>query len=140
MLARLLAMNRQFSFARWAQFLLAFGGIAGVAPIITRRLTDVQACPSVGMVPACYVVGIGYVLVGISAFMFGRARPLLFGVGWAPLLALALAGTTLELLNEGTCPATSIGIPACFISLGIVGLLLVVYAVERRASPAESPP
>lgn len=118
-------------FTRAAIFMLAMVGVAGAAPIAYQQLVGVKSCPALGLLPACYVVLVGYGLIALSPALSERRRPWVFLCGWAPLFLLALMGSTLELLVQPTCPRSSVGVPACFLSMFLIGLIAVLYAVER---------
>ena len=126
-------LNRGFSkMARAAIVVLATIGLGGIAPIAYQQLSGERACPALGPVPACYVVLLGYGLIATSALLAWRFRPLVFLAGWGPLFLLALIGSSLELFGQQVCPRSSAGIPACFLSFLLLGLLAVIYLAERR--------
>ena len=118
--------------ARVGLFLLGMIGVIGVAPIAWQQFTGAMACPALGLVPACHIVLIGYLLVVISVFLASKIRTVVFLVGWVPLFVLALSGSGLELFVHDTCPRTSGGIPTCYLSLGLLVILGVISLTERR--------
>ncbi len=111
---------------------LALFGVIGVFPIVESQILGIAACPALGPVPACYLVLLGYALIAVSAIVGKRSRFWAFAAGWVPLFGLALIGTGLELLGQGACPRSSNGTPTCFLSLGLLGLIAIVYLAERR--------
>lgn len=118
--------------ARALLFGLALAGTIGVLPIVQKQVTGVAACPALGPIPACYLVLLGYVLIAVSALPGPRYRFRTFAVGWIPLFLLAISGSGLEFFIRDTCPRTSDGVPTCYLSLGLLCLLAVIYLVEMR--------
>lgn len=112
----------------------ALAGVFGVVPIVQRQITGAAACPTLGPVPACYLVLLGYGLIVISVFLAARYRLITFAAGWLPLFILASTGSGLELLGQVACPRSSTGVPTCFFSLGLLGLIVVLYVLEKRLS------
>ncbi len=100
--------------------LALFGAIAAFA-ISKAQWTGSAPCPSLGFVPACYVVLAGYLLMTLSAIF---ARGILCLLGWLPVFLLAAIGTFSEIFSaEPVCPQTGGGIPQCFLSIGLVSLI-----------------
>ncbi|MEE8625264.1 MAG: hypothetical protein V3T19_07980, partial [Acidiferrobacterales bacterium] len=91
-----------------------------------------DACPKLGTLPACYIAGLGYVAMAIAVLFAPRRLTALFLLGWAPVFALALTGSTMEILGHPTCPASPTGTPMCFYSLVVVSLLLPAFWIGRR--------
>jgi len=114
--------------------LLAFAlaGVIGVFPILQKQFLGTEICPALGPLPACYLVFSGYTLIVASAFVGTRYRFRTFTTGWVPLFVLAATGSGLELLGKDACPRTSSGVPTCFLSLGLLGVLAMIYMAERR--------
>ncbi len=104
----------------------------GVWPIVSAQYQGVQSCPTIGHVPMCYVVLAGYSLVVLSGVLGKRTRDLSFTLGIAPLLTLAVVGSSLEWLGRDTCPKTEQGIPTCVISLLVAAVLTSIFLLERR--------
>lgn len=111
---------------------LSLAGVAVVLPIVQKQITATAPCPTLGPVPACYLVLLGYILIVVSALLVPRYRFRTFAVGWVPLFVLALMASGVELFAEDTCPQTSGGVPTCFVSLGLLSLIAVMYGLERR--------
>ena len=110
-------------------------GLFGVAPIAFQQATCAAPCPALGPVPACYLVLLGYALIGASVFVGVRFRPSLFIVGWIPVFGLALTGSSLEILGSEACPRNADNIPTCFFSLALTIGLIVAFIVERFYGP-----
>ena len=104
----------------------------GLAPVILNEWRGLDACPKLGTLPACYIAGLGYVAMAIAVLFAPRRLTALFLLGWAPVFALALTGSTMEILGHPTCPASPTGTPMCFYSLAVVSLLLPAFWIGRR--------
>jgi hypothetical protein len=101
-----------------------------------------EACPILGVVPACYIAFAGY-LVMASALAVTIAKPEvnLSWMFWSGLLAaggLALLGSGLELAKGNICPKAFGWLPMCYVSLAYSVLIGILYAVMNRnvTSPA----
>ena len=110
-------------------------GLYGVAPIVFRHATGVETCPTLGPVPACYVVLLGYTLMGASVFAVTRFRTPLFAAGWIPVFGLAMTGSSMEILGYQACPRSADDIPTCYFSLAFATGLMVLFIVERIYRP-----
>jgi hypothetical protein len=111
---------------------LCTAGLFGVAAIAYRHATGTAPCPTLGLVPACYVVLLGYALAGASVFARVGIRTPLFATGWVPVFGLALMGSSMEVLGYGACPRSADDIPACFYSLALTTSLITAFFVERN--------
>ena len=118
---------------------IAMVGVVGVFPIVQKQFLGTAACPALGPVPACYLVFVGYALIVVSAFASKKYRFLTFAVGWVPLFVLALTGSGLELFGQAACPRSSGGTPTCYLSLGLLSLLIVIYMADRHYDSARPP-
>jgi hypothetical protein len=80
-----------------------------------------EACPILGVVPACYIAFAGYLMMTVSlAVTAVRPDLKLAWMFWLGLLAaggLALLGSGLELANGNICPKAFGWLPMCYISL-----------------------
>ena len=110
-------------------------GLVGVVPIAFRHATGAAPCPTLGIVPACYVVLLGYVLIGASVFVGVGLRTPLFAAGWMPVFSLALMGSSMEVLGYEACPRSVDNIPTCFFSLALATSVIAAYVVERISGP-----
>jgi hypothetical protein len=119
--------------ARWLFVALAILGVAGVAPIAFQQWTGDTACPSLGFVPACYIALLGYSLTAISAFLKDKIRLVVFLLGFVPIAALAVMGSSFELLGQMACPRSAGGTPMCFYSLALAFSLAVLYLIDQRS-------
>lgn len=110
-------------------------GLFGAAAITFEHATGIESCPTLGPVPACYVVLLGYGLTGASMFVVVRLRTALFVAGWLPVFGLALVGSSMQVLGLVQCPNSTSGTPGCFLSLMLAISLIVSFLVERYYRP-----
>jgi hypothetical protein len=120
---------------------LAFLGAFAAFDISYAQWTGTAACPSLGIVPACYVVLAGYGLILLSDILLSRV---IFLIGWIPVFLLAAGGSISELLfTTPVCPRTKSGIPQCYLSLalviiiGISGLYLFTILSRKNIAPRQ---
>jgi len=106
--------------------------LAGLTPLILDELNGIDACPMLGPIPACYLVGIGYFAMAVAVIFSPRKLTVLFLLGWTPVFLLALSGSTLEILGYNTCPTSPAGTPLCYFSLFVASLLLPVFLFSRN--------
>lgn len=106
-------------------------GLFGVVPISIQHVTGIELCPMLGFVPACYVVLLGYVLIGASTVAGVRFRTMLFVTGWLPVIGLALMGSSMEVLGYEACPRSADNVPTCFFSLAIAMTLVAAFLLQR---------
>jgi hypothetical protein len=105
--------------------------LAGLTPLILDELNGIDACPMLGPVPACYLVGLGYVAMAAAVIFSPRRLTVLFLFGWTSVFLLALSGSTMEILGHNTCPTSPAGTPLCYFSLTVATLLLPVFFLSR---------
>ena len=96
--------------------------------------------PTVGFVPACYIVFIGYLLMLIAAIaiLFHRQLLRVFFIGWTPVFLLAFFGSLFELSNGATCPKTSGGLALCYVSLSFAIMIVGLYAILIKMRSAKN--
>ena len=100
-----------------------------------------EACPILGVVPACYIAFAGYLMMA-SALAVTTAKPEvnLSWMFWSGLLAaggLALLGSGLELARGDVCPKAFGWLPMCYVSLAFSALIGILYAaIARSGTPA----
>ena len=94
------------------------------------------SCPSIGPVPACYLVLLGFAsaLVGHLAGKSAWGRKLFFaGLGFPTLLAIfASIG---ELAGFLECPRTEGGTPMCYLSLGLCLTGWILWFAGGKSRP-----
>ena len=121
-------------FFRTAIILLASIGVLGVGRISIIHWTGEASCPMIGSLPACYIILIGYSLIVLSMYPHVQKALVLFLIGWAPVMLLALTGVVGELIGVLQCPHLEIGIPQCYISAAlalIIGLIAwLLFKIE----------
>ena len=109
--------------------LIAIFVLINLSPVSLAEWSGEDACPNIGPLPACYLVMLCYAMIGLAAAFNPRRLVWMFIIGWLPVFALALTGTTLEVLGHGTCPVSESGIPMCYISLALAVALVPMYAL-----------
>jgi len=110
-------------------------GLFGAASITYEHAIGIESCPTLGPVPACYVVLLGYTLAGASMVIVAKYRTALFVAGWLPVFGLALVGSGMQVLGSVQCPKSAGGIPGCFLSLILATGLIIAFLVERFYRP-----
>jgi len=110
--------------------------LSGIVPISITHYQTGDACPTLGLIPACYVVSVAYAAMAVAALVWWRELKGLFFLGATPVILLAATGTTLEVLGRPTCPKSDNGWPLCYTSLilgvSLFATFLVVLFIERR--------
>ncbi len=120
--------------ARIGIFLVSAVVLYGLGPIVAKEWSGFDACPSLGPLPACYLVFAGYSAIAFSVLLEPLRSGWIFFAGWFPVFLLALVGTSLELMGRHTCPQTDAGIPLCFFSLAFAIVLAGAFLLARRLS------
>ena len=116
------------SFSRYAIIALSLFGLAGVGKISYAHIMGSVPCPMIGILPACYLVTLGYLL--LLAAPLRREGVILFAFGIAIVLGLALVGSIGEISGIMHCPHTQTGVPKCYLSALLslaIALLGFVY-------------
>lgn len=121
-----MSLSRQLVF-RILIVLVSLFVVIRFSPVVLAEWKGGDACPKLGPLPACYLVVLCYALMGLAAAINPRRLNWLFFIGWLPVFALALTGTTLEILGHGTCPVSDSGVPMCYYSLSLAAVLLPVF-------------
>lgn len=103
----------------------------GVAPVAFQQAVGTAPCPSLGPVPACYVVILCYALTAVSSLVAANFRVAVFSVGIIPLFGLALFGSGMEVFGHHVCPGAENGVPLCFYSLVIAVGLIAAFSIVR---------
>ena len=63
----------------------------------------------------------------------------LFYVAWGVSFLVAMPGSGLELSRGGICPATSFGLPLCYVSLAMCLAIMVIYLVAGHGKENKLP-
>jgi hypothetical protein len=114
--------------------------LSGIIPISITHWHAGDACPMIGPIPACYVVSVCYAAMGVASLLWTKSLQWLFYAGATPVILLALAGTTLELLGRPTCPVSDAGTPLCFYSLAVGLFMLFTFLLALKLERAQCPP
>jgi hypothetical protein len=114
-----------FSFIyRSAIILLSVYAIMSVFPIVQLHWSKQVSCPTIGVIPACYLVFLGYVgiLLSVLLTLFFKTfskNNVLFLISWLIVSLFAVMGVFGEFTNLWHCPKTTTGIPKCFLSASV---------------------
>ena len=114
--------------------ILGLIGFVGVSKISYEHFHG-NSCPMLGMIPACYVIFVGYAMIIISMIPKINRAGLIFIIGWTPVIVLALMGTVGEWTHTVQCPRTASGNPACYFSAGystLIGVLAYWFFKKAR--------
>lgn len=114
-------------------------GFLGAVKVSYANFTG-KVCPSIGVVPICYVVLIAYALMIASLLVRHHGyKHYFFCAGWSTAFVIALVGSAAEVFaGGGVCPTTSGGslrgasngsIPMCFVSLALTVAILVLFLI-----------
>jgi len=98
-----------------------------IFPILFAHWHAGNACPHLGLVPACYLVMVCYAAMGITALFWNKQLSWLFFSGAVPVIFMAMIGTVLEITGLPTCPRSDTGLPLCYMSLLVGVMMLVVF-------------
>lgn len=118
----------------WA---LVIFGFVGALLVSIENITG-AACPNIFSVPICYVVAAAYgLMLGSLTINHNGCKHHFFCTGWGTAFVIALFASIAEIVGSGgICPSTSsgglrggasVGIPMCYISLGVLALILVLF-------------
>ena len=95
-----------------------------------------EACPILGVVPACYLAFGGYLLMAISvAALVVKPELNISWMFWIGLLAagcLAMLGSGMELAKGDVCPKAFGWLPMCYVSLAFSVLIGILFALTTR--------
>ncbi|MFT5396796.1 MAG: hypothetical protein ACI85N_002002 [Gammaproteobacteria bacterium] len=101
-------------------------GLWGVGGISFTHWAGERPCPTIGLIPACYIIFVGYGLVLLSMYPNLKKSLEVFLIGWIPVITLALVGVIGEITSTLHCPLSEVGIPKCYFSAALslfIGLL-----------------
>lgn len=123
--------------------LLSIFGVVEAFNISHLHFSTEESCPTVAVLPACYVVLICYSAMSLA--WLGKLTPKisllrrygnhLFWIGFSPAFLLALIGSTGEIFGFVDCPETPGGLPKCFVSLGFVLVLAALWVLPKLRKP-----
>jgi len=115
--------------------LVALGLLSG-GRLAYSHLRYGEACPILGVVPACYIAFAGYLIMAL-ALAVTAARPtanfsLMFWLGLLLAGGLALFGSGLEVINGDVCPKAFGWLPMCYVSLAFSLSIGILFALTAR--------
>jgi hypothetical protein len=82
---------------------LGFWGVGGIS---FTHWAGETPCPTIGLIPACYIIFVGYGLVLLSMYPNLKKSLGVFLIGWVPVITLALVGVIGEITSTLHCPLT----------------------------------
>jgi hypothetical protein len=95
-----------------------------------------EACPILGVVPACYIALGGYLLMATSVTaVIAKPDLRLSWMFWLGLVAaggLALVGSGMELAKGDVCPKAFGWLPMCYVSLAFSVVIGILFAITTR--------
>ena len=115
--------------------ILGLIGFWGVSKISYLHFSGHESCPMLGMLPACYIVFLGYFMIVLSMLPRIPRSKMIFIIGWLPVIILALVGTAGEVTQTMSCPHTNTGIPKCYFSAvfsAAIGILAFFHFKTRK--------
>ena len=115
------------SMIRIAIITLVALGLWGVGGISFTHWAGQTPCPTIGLIPACYIIFVGYGLVLVSMYPNLKTSLGVFLIGWVPVISLALVGVIGELTSMLHCPISEVGIPKCYFSAALSLLIGLLY-------------
>jgi O-antigen/teichoic acid export membrane protein len=115
--------------------LVAFG-VWRSGDLAYRHCQSGEMCPLIGVVPACYIALVGYLLIGIALALRNKLRQQViqwtFWSGLAIAGGLAFFGSALELIHGHVCPRAFGWLPMCYVSLALSVLIGGLFVASRR--------
>ena len=108
--------------------LMALLGAVSIFPLTLSTLTGGASCPSISIIPACYIVFLGFCMMVLFAIF---EKPIFFIIGWTPVAFIALFASYSELTVGNICPLSSTGVPLCFYSFGASLIILLNFILWK---------
>ena len=117
--------------------LVAFGIWSG-GQLSYRHYQSGEACPILGVIPACYIALAGYLMMALSLTTAVIKPELdlaaLFWIGLFAAGGLALLGSGFELFKGNICPRAFGWLPMCYVSLAFSVLIGILYSMMSRSA------
>lgn len=108
----------------WVINLLFVIGIFGAGSLILTEIRTGDGCPKLGVVPACAIILVCFILPFISHILKKWNLIYFLFTGLAALIALV--ATVMQFMGNAECPKTDSGIPMCYLSLLIFTTLIIL--------------
>ncbi len=105
-------------------------GLYGASSLSYTTFMGGKGCPQLVVMPACYIVALGYFGIVVSLLL---KNTLLFLVSWTPLFLIALGASTLEVFRGGACPYSPSGFPMCYSSLFLLIIIFILTFVLKKS-------
>ncbi|MFT6372754.1 MAG: hypothetical protein ACJAZT_001508 [Gammaproteobacteria bacterium] len=108
-------------------------GLYGALSVSYLTFTGEAPCPAVSALPICYLVSFGYLLIFAAQQLGSLAlRKKMFIAGWLLVFVIALFGVVAELFYGDICPKNSLDVPLCFVSMGLVLVILSMQILKSK--------
>jgi hypothetical protein len=107
----------------WIISLLLVIGIFGAGSLVVKEITTGDGCPKFGVVPACAIILVCFILPFISHILKKWNLIYFLFTGLAALIALI--ASVMQFMGNAECPKTDSGIPMCYLSLLIFTTLII---------------
>jgi len=112
-------------------------GLWGVGIISLSHWSNEIPCPTIGVIPVCYIILVAYGLILLSVLFPFKSSLTIFLVGWTTVILLALIGAVGEITSTLSCPASEIGIPKCYLSAILSSIIGALYWLFFKAKQSE---
>jgi len=108
----------------WIIVLLFIVGIIGAGGLVLTEIKTGNGCPKFGVVPACVIVLICFILPLFSHVL--KKWNIIYFIFTGLAALIALIASIMQLMGAAECPKTSTAIPMCYLSLLIFTLLIIL--------------
>ncbi len=102
-------------------------GIIGAGELVIDEIKTGNGCPKFGVIPACAIILICFIIPFIAHFKKKWNRLYFFFTGLA--FSIALIASIMQLIGSGKCPKLDNGIPMCYLSLLIFSKLILLKII-----------
>ncbi len=108
-------------------------GILGVGNLVLNEINTGNGCPKFGVVPACYIILICFVLPFIAHLIDKWNGIYFLGTGIAFLIAIV--ASVMQFTGNAECPKVDGNLPTCYLSflicLGLI-ILKIMYLKKQK--------
>ena len=111
--------------------ILLFGiGIYGAGGLVLDEIRTGDGCPKIGIVPACAIILVCFVLPLIAHIK--KKWNIVYFFFTSVAMIIAVYASVVQVTGQGECPQLDSGIPMCYISLTLFGLLIILKIISNR--------
>ncbi len=118
------------SFLSLTIFIIAGIGLITVSGLVIGQIVFGNVCPDLFSIPACYVV---LFLISLLIFSILKNNNFLYFFSGIAGLLIAVYFSFLQINEVSECPKCFIGIPLCYLSLFMFGILLTLRIVKIKS-------